>query len=106
MHFKQIVNRLTAIYDEREASSIVKMLLEESFGLSFVDVCLGALDRLSDDDKESLEGMMLRLEKGEPVQYVIGRADFYGRPFAVEPGVLIPRPETEELVSWILEENS
>ena len=63
MHFKQIVNRLTAIYDEREASSIVKMLLEESFGLSFVDVCLGALDRLSDDDKESLEGMMLRLER-------------------------------------------
>ena len=105
MNFKQLVNRISGIYDEREASSIVKMLLEESFGLSFVDVCLGALDRLSDDDKESLEGMMLRLEKGEPVQYVIGRADFYGRQFAVEPGVLIPRPETEELVTWIKEEN-
>lgn len=101
MHFKQIVNRLTAIYDEREASSIVKMLLEESFGLSFVDVCLGALDRFSDEEKESLEAKIVRLEKGEPVQYVIGYADFYGRQFAVEPGVLIPRPETEELVTWI-----
>ena len=59
MNFKELVNRISGIYDEREASSIVKMLLEESFGLSFVDVCLGALDRLSDDDKESLEGMML-----------------------------------------------
>ena len=104
-NFKQIVNRLTKIYDEREASSIVKMLLEESFGLSFVDVCLGALDRLSDDDKESLEAKIARLEKGEPVQYVIGYADFYGRQFAVEPGVLIPRPETEELVTWIKEES-
>ena len=105
MHFKQIVNRISGIYDEREASSIVKMLLEESFGLSFVDVCLGALDRLSDEDKESLEAKIVQLEKGEPVQYVIGHADFYGRKFAVEPGVLIPRPETEELVSWIKEES-
>ena len=105
MNFKELANRLTAIYDEREASSVVKMLLEESFGLSFVDVCLGALDRLSDDDKENLEAKIVRLEKGEPVQYVIGYADFYGRPFAVEPGVLIPRPETEELVNWIKEES-
>lgn len=104
-NFKQIVNRLTTLYDEREASSIIKMLLEESFGLSFVDVCLGALDRLSDDDKERLEAKIVQLEKGEPVQYVIGHADFYGRKFAVEPGVLIPRPETEELVSWIKEES-
>ena len=81
------------------------MLLEESFGLSFVDVCLGALDRLSDDEKESLEAKIVQLEKGEPVQYVIGHADFYGRKFTVEPGVLIPRPETEELVSWIKEES-
>lgn len=104
-NFKQIVNRISDIYDEREASSIVKMLLEESFGLSFVDVCLGALDRLSDEEKESLEAQIVQLEKGEPVQYVIGHADFYGRKFAVEPGVLIPRPETEELVSWIKEES-
>lgn len=104
MHFKQIVNRISGIYDEREASSIVKMLLEESFGLSFVDVCLGALDRLSDEEKESLEAKIVQLEKGEPVQYVIGHADFYGRKFSVEPGVLVPRPETEELVSWIKEE--
>lgn len=104
-NFKQIVNRLTTLYDEREASSIIKMLLEESFGLSFVDVCLGALDRLSGEDKESLEAKIVQLEKGEPVQYVIGHADFYGRKFAVEPGVLIPRPETEELVSWIKEES-
>ena len=58
MNFKELVNRISGIYDEREASSIAKMLLEESFGLSFVDVCLGALDRLSDEEKESLEARL------------------------------------------------
>lgn len=106
MNYRQLVSLLTGIYDEREAGSIVKMLLEESFGLSFVDVCLGALDGLSEEDARRLELMMARLQKGEPVQYVIGHAEFYGRQFEVESGVLIPRPETEELVSWIKEENA
>lgn len=106
MIFKDLVNRISSIYDEREAGSVVKILLEDSFGLSFVDVCLGALDRLSEKDAERLDVMMAQLEKGVPVQYVIGHAEFYGRQFSVEPGVLIPRPETEELVSWIKDENS
>jgi release factor glutamine methyltransferase len=72
-------------------------------GLSFTDVCAGALDRLSSSELLRLEQYMQRLEAGEPVQYVIGSAEFCCRRFGVSPAVLIPRPETEELCDWVNE---
>ena len=101
----ELVNRLTK-YDKGEARSIVRLLLECSFGLSYTDICAGALDRLSADDSALLETLMQRLEKGEPVQYVTGYASFCNRDFMVRPGVLIPRPETEELVEKIIRSSS
>ncbi len=56
--------------------------------------------------KENWKKLSARLQKGEPVQYVLGEADFAGRTFHVEPGVLIPRPETAELCQWIEEDAS
>jgi release factor glutamine methyltransferase len=68
------------------------------------DIVCGKLDELTDAEQSELERMMQRLESGEPVQYVTGTAEFCGRQFHVEPGVLIPRPETEELCRWVIEE--
>lgn len=84
-----------------EAKAIVRMVLELGFDMSYTDIVCGKVSELSAEDQQSLEEIMLRLEKGEPVQYVLGKAEFDGRIFHVEPGVLIPRPETAELVEAI-----
>lgn len=94
---KEYLARLQTVYDMNEARSILRMLLEDAFGLSWVDVCLGALERMDASERERLEAMVAELEKGRPVQYVTGKAWFGGRTFHVEEGVLIPRPETEML---------
>lgn len=94
--------RLAAVYDEGEAKAIVRYVLQERFGLSATDVCCGKVTQLSADDSLSLGEIMDRLVAAEPVQYVLGEAEFCGRKFAVAPGVLIPRPETEELCQWIV----
>jgi release factor glutamine methyltransferase len=78
------------------------MLLEELAGLSLADLYAGGIDRLDDAQRQQIERAMARLEEGEPIQYVLGRACFCGRSFAVAPGVLIPRPETEELCRLIM----
>ena len=104
MNFQSLVSRISSVYDAVEARSIVKILLEDSYRLQFTDICLGALDSLSEAETRRLESDMMCLEQGEPVQYVVGSALFCGRRFNVEPGVLIPRPETEELVAWIKED--
>lgn len=97
MTYPELWRRLTPRYDNREAQAIVRLVLEERFGLSLTDVYSDKVTQLSPNDTHELEEMMLRLEKGEPVQYVLGTATFCGRHFHVAPGVLIPRPETEEL---------
>lgn len=79
-----------------------RILLEDVFGLTLTDVCGGALEKMSPSDKQKLATLKARLQKGEPVQYVTGKAPFCGRFFHVEPGVLIPRPETEELVDIVI----
>lgn len=78
-----------------------RILLEDVFGLTLTDVCGGALEKMSPSDKQRFDTLKARLQKGEPVQYVTGKAPFCGLFFHVEPGVLIPRPETEELVEKI-----
>lgn len=100
--YRNLWERLTTVYDVGEAKSVVRWLLDVSFQLTLADVLGGALERLSAGDKQRLKQMMLRLEQGEPVQYVAGQTEFCGRWLHLEPGVLIPRPETEELCRWIL----
>lgn len=102
MTYEELWHRLTPLYEPGEAKAIVRLLLDERYGLSWADVLGGKVTELSANDQTELEKMMLRLENGEPVQYIIGVADFCGRQFHVEPGVLIPRPETAELCRWII----
>ncbi len=91
-------------YDVSEARSIVRLLLMDTFGLTLTDICGGALNALTEAEQRLLEELMVRLEEGEPVQYVTGKAFFCNREFRVRPGCLIPRPETEELCQWIITE--
>ena len=102
MTYEELWHRLTPVYDAGEAKAIVRWVLDVRFGLSLADILCGKVTQLSADDQTELGKIMCRLEKGEPVQYVIGLADFYGRQFQVRPGVLIPRPETAELCEWII----
>lgn len=102
MTYHELLHRLTPLYDHGEAKSIVKMVLEECFGMSAADIYCGKVSELSPKDTTSLLQIMARLEMAEPVQYVLGTAVFASKAFSVAPGVLIPRPETEDLCEWIL----
>ena len=101
MKYETLWRRLTGIYDTDEAKAIVRLVLDDRFGLSLTDIVCGKIDEMSETEQSELEAMMQRLEKAEPVQYVLGTAEFCGRRFYVAPGVLIPRPETGELCRMI-----
>ena len=101
MTLTDLAKRLTSYYDIQEARGIVRLLLSDLYGMSLTDICVGALDRLAEEQTQQIEDAMLRLEKGEPVQYVTGKAHFCDRTFLVSPSVLIPRPETELLCQLI-----
>lgn len=102
MNYRDIINILAARYDAGEAKAVARLLLEKQFGLSWTDALCGGVEGLNQEQVACMQTSLQRLENGEPVQYVIGEADFYDRSFHVEPGVLIPRIETEELISEII----
>ena len=103
MTYEALWKRLTPLYEAGEAKAVVRWLLDVRFGLSMADILCDKVSELPQAAQAELEAMMARLAEGEPVQYVVGLADFCGRQFRVAPGVLIPRPETAELCQWILE---
>ena len=104
--YQQFWQSLTPLYDAGEAQAIVRTVLDVEYGMTLTDIICGKVNELSSDEERNLEEIITRLQNGEPVQYVLGEADFAGRTFQVEPGVLIPRPETAELCQWIEEEVS
>ena len=102
--YQQLWQSLTPLYDAGEAQAIVRTVLDVKYGMTLTDIICGKVNEISADEGRKLEEIIIRLQKGEPVQYVLGEADFAGRTFHVEPGVLIPRPETAELCQWIEED--
>ena len=104
--YQQFWQSLTPLYDAGEAQAIVRTVLDVEYGMTLTDIICGKVNELSSDEERNLEEIIARLQNGEPVQYVLGEADFAGRTFHVEPGVLIPRPETAELCQWIEEDVS
>ena len=102
--FHEIRDALKGYYSDSEALALAKMLLVEVFGFSTLELYGGKDKEFSEKHRSVLAEMIRRLQKNEPIQYIIGIESFCGLTFEVDPNVLIPRPETQELVSWIVEE--
>ena len=102
--FNYIFDRLCMSYPASEARAIARLVLETRFGLTPIDICMGRDRTFSLEERRELENIVKRLSQKEPVQYVLGQTDFCGRTFSVAPGVLVPRPETEELTEWIIQD--
>ena len=94
-----LTEALTPAYGGGEASSIARIVAEDAFNLKG-----NAGRELDEAEYTRYLDISQRLLSGEPVQYVLGQADFFGMKFRVSPATLIPRQETEELVAWVLEE--
>ena len=105
MTYRELWRTLEPLYGNGEARAITDYVLDVCFGLSKADILCGAVDEMTAEKTAELNKIFNRLTEGEPVQYVLGRAEFSGRWFNVRPSVLIPRPETEELCAWITADN-
>lgn len=94
--------QLQYLYEERESEAILKMLVTYLLGYTDAQLLLCQNEYLKQEEITCLEDHLKQVVAGIPVQYVLGQVNFYGLDFYVEPGVLIPRQETEELVAWIV----
>lgn len=106
-NLKQLISiwaeKLSNLYSEREVRNILLLVLEDIFGFTRSELLISKEIVLSDDQLDQLDQISSRLQTGEPVQYLIGFTYFDDLKIGVAPGVLIPRPETEELVLWVHE---
>lgn len=103
--YRQLANNLQSLYDQREANAIANLVMEKITGLNRVDRLMVHTRGLTDQEAHQFEQYCQSLMAGQPVQYVLEEAWFAHFPFYVNHWVLIPRPETEELVEWIRVEN-
>lgn len=94
--------RLSALYDVREGDNVIHLVIEETLHLSAHQQKFKMLKTLNPQEENKLMEILKRLEANEPVQYALGFADFYGMRLKVNRHVLIPRPETEELVDYAI----
>lgn len=97
-------DQLSGIYPKTEIDTFFFLLIEEYLEFQRVDIVLKSDFEIPEEALKALQFASKRLQKEEPLQYILGKTEFYGLPFYVNENVLIPRPETEELVDWILKE--
>ena len=97
--------QLREMYPPQEADTIALQLFSHITGLSAAEMVIEKSRRLTESEMYFIQRSLMRLKRQEPLQYIIGSTNFFGYDFKVDPSVLIPRPETEELVDWILKNN-
>jgi release factor glutamine methyltransferase len=102
--FIQIISSLEPSHGQREAANIAHIVMEHVTGMSKMDRIVYKDKALSDQQTVQLQQALTALLTNQPVQYVTGSSWFYGMELHVNPTVLIPRPETEELVEWIIQD--
>ena len=96
---------LSILYPETEIQSFFTILIEFKLHLSRIQLALEHNFELDNNDFEFLQNALLKLKNQIPIQYIVGETAFFGLMFKVDKNVLIPRPETEELVEWIIQNN-
>ncbi|MCD9574221.1 peptide chain release factor N(5)-glutamine methyltransferase [Flavobacterium soyae] len=101
----QFIKELSTLYDAYEAESFFYLILEDKHRLRQIDLALNHELFFSESDFAVWDLLLAQLKKEVPIQYLLGKTSFYGLEFEVNENVLIPRPETEELVEWIINEN-
>jgi release factor glutamine methyltransferase len=99
---KEFSEGLQAIFDEKEVESFFYIILEAFHDMKRVDLALNPNFELDSTQLLQWETVLAQLKEQKPIQYILGETEFYGLPFYVSEHTLIPRPETEELVEWII----
>ncbi len=100
-----IRKELEGMFSKGEIESFIFLIFEKLKGYNRTQFLLAKDDFLNPDDQDKIAKIVARLKNHEPIQYILGMTEFYGLPFHSVPEVLIPRPETEELVQWIIQGN-
>ena len=100
-----IQEELNGLYTISEISALTRIIIEEIYGSPAYNINTDKINNLSLSKLRKTEDIVARLKNNEPLQYILGKTEFYSLPFLVTPEVLIPRPETEELVEWILSDS-
>jgi release factor glutamine methyltransferase len=97
------ISSIKNLYPSEEVLSFFNLLADKQLGLSRIEIALQPEKEISKVEKLEFDKAISRLENFEPIQYILGDTEFFGLPFRVDNNVLIPRPETEELVDWIVD---
>ncbi|MDW3196428.1 MAG: peptide chain release factor N(5)-glutamine methyltransferase [Cytophagales bacterium] len=103
--FQSAVEKLSHTYEKEESAANVRWLMEDILGFSRMDIAMKKSQRQGQEARDQFLMVLDRVTKGEPIQYVLGYAEFLGEQYLVNSSVLIPRPETEELVLKVSQDN-